>query len=53
MHCTQCRVRNCALGKDISTCADCADYPCTDKLEALWNQLGIPHAKENLEKLRN
>ena len=52
-HCNQCVVRNCAHEKGVTTCADCNDYSCTDKLEALWNQLNIPHAKQTLEKLRN
>jgi hypothetical protein len=53
MHCTQCGVRNCAQEKGVSTCAECAEYPCSDKLEALWNQLDAPKAKKNLESLRN
>ncbi|MHA2108841.1 MAG: DUF3795 domain-containing protein [Candidatus Hodarchaeales archaeon] len=52
-HCTQCAVRNCASEKGMTTCAECNEYPCADKLEALWNQLNVPHAKQTLEKLRN
>ncbi|MFX0015975.1 MAG: DUF3795 domain-containing protein [Promethearchaeota archaeon] len=52
-HCSQCAVRNCSMGKGLTTCAECNDYPCTDKLEALWKQLNIPQAKETLDKLHN
>ena len=53
IHCSQCGVRNCALENGVSTCANCTEYPCSDKLEALWNQLDVPQAKKNLESLRN
>jgi len=52
-HCSKCEVRTCASNKGITTCAECESYPCTDKLQALWNNLNVPHAKENLDKLRN
>ncbi|MFX1285697.1 MAG: DUF3795 domain-containing protein [Promethearchaeota archaeon] len=53
VYCTQCAVRNCGIEKGLTTCADCSDYPYTDKLETLWKQFSIPHAKETLDKLRN
>lgn len=51
-HCSQCAVRSCSSDKGFNTCAECSDYPCEDKLEALWSHLS-PNARENLEKLRN
>ncbi|NHJ02540.1 MAG: DUF3795 domain-containing protein [Candidatus Heimdallarchaeota archaeon] len=52
-HCSQCSVRNCASIKGYNTCADCGDYPCNDKLEALWNQLQSPQAKNTLDSFRD
>ena len=51
--CTECAVRNCAIEKSYNTCADCGDYPCSDKLEVLWKMLNSPQLKETLDKLRN
>ena len=51
-HCNQCGVRNCATEKGVNTCADCGDYPCDDKLQALWKQLNSPDAKKTLDTLR-
>ncbi len=51
--CAECNVRNCAIEKEYDTCADCSEYPCSDKLETLWNNLNITHAKAILDKLRN
>ncbi|MHA2110272.1 MAG: DUF3795 domain-containing protein [Candidatus Hodarchaeales archaeon] len=48
----QCGVRNCATEKGVNTCADCGDYPCDDKLQALWKQLNSPDAKKTLDTLR-
>ncbi|MFX1538298.1 MAG: DUF3795 domain-containing protein [Promethearchaeota archaeon] len=51
--CAKCSVRNCAIEKGYNTCADCGDYPCSDKLETLWKQIDAPQSKETLDKLRN
>lgn len=51
--CAKCSVRNCAIEKGFNTCADCGDYPCSDKLETLWKQLNTPQSKATLDKLRN
>ena len=51
-HCHQCGVRSCAIEKGVNTCAECSEYPCADKLEALWKMLGNPSAKTNLDSLR-
>ena len=50
--CTNCSVRNCGIEKGFNTCADCGDYPCSDKLETLWNQLGTTQSKATLDGLR-
>ena len=50
-HCYKCDVRNCALEKEVNTCADCGEYPCSDKLEVLWKQLNAPNAKKTLDSM--
>ena len=52
-HCSQCGVRVCSSSRGYTTCAECGEYPCEDKLEALWSMLNTPHAKTTLDKLRN
>jgi hypothetical protein len=52
-HCHECNVRKCAIEKGVNTCAECGDYPCADKLEALWKQLNNPKAKEKLDSMQN
>ncbi len=27
-HCTQCKIRNCAIEKGVTTCAECKELPC-------------------------
>ena len=51
-HCHQCGVRNCASGKGMNTCAECGEYPCEDKLQALWKQLNAPNAQKTLDSMR-
>ncbi len=29
-YCRTCKLRNCALGKGLTFCAECADFPCAD-----------------------
>ena len=52
-HCTQCTVRSCSSERGYITCAECVEYPCTDKLETLWSQLKNQSAKKTLDNLRN
>lgn len=49
-HCLKCDVRNCALLKNVTTCADCTDYPC-EKLEKLWKDIHAPQARDVLNAL--
>ena len=51
--CSSCLVRNCAVERELNTCANCVDYPCAEKLEKLWGQIKSPQAKSTLDKLRN
>jgi hypothetical protein len=49
-----CKIRDCAVSKDIPHCGDCDEFPCELLIE--FNNDGIPHhsdAINNLRKLRN
>jgi hypothetical protein len=48
-HCSECKVRLCAVGKGYKTCAECADFGC-EKLA--WFFTNVPGTKERLEALR-
>jgi len=48
-HCRVCGIRACGMEKKVGTCADCADYACT-QLKAFHSL--APHAGRMLEKLR-
>ena len=49
-YCEQmCKIRHCATARHISTCAECADYPCAS-LEEIFNS--VPQAKATLDELR-
>ena len=43
LHCNNCRLYDCAVGRGIAVCAECADYPCSDLKEF---QLGRPHRND-------
>jgi anthranilate/para-aminobenzoate synthase component II len=49
-HCLGCAVRQCAGGRGVRTCADCAEYAC-GKLTEKWGEFpaGLK-AKENLPR---
>jgi hypothetical protein len=48
--CAQCRIRKCATGRHLESCAYCGDYAC-EILKAHW-QLD-PGAQVRLEEIRN
>ena len=48
-YCRECKVRPCAQGRGLGTCAGCGDYPC-DTLAAFLRT--APEAKRNLEAAR-
>jgi hypothetical protein len=49
-YCLKCEIRKCAQGRDLVTCAECADYGCAKLAGFLAN---VPDAKANLEALRS
>ncbi len=49
-HCLVCGIRACGMGKKLSNCAACADYPC-EQLKAFHSI--APHAGRMLEKIRS
>jgi len=49
LHCAECDIRKCGLGRKVKNCALCDDYPC-DKISKFI--AGAPPAKANLEGVR-
>jgi hypothetical protein len=47
--CRECKVRSCAIGKGVESCADCEDFICED-LESLFGIIG-EEAKERLQQI--
>jgi hypothetical protein len=48
-YCGQCPIRACGVERQVTNCADCADYAC-EKLAGFFAQ--APAAKANLEEIR-
>jgi len=47
--CSNCKIRNCALGKGIENCAFCEDYACNELNELFKTD---PGAKSRLDNIR-
>jgi hypothetical protein len=47
--CTQCPIRKCAIERQLHTCAECGDYPCTELQNVFKSD---PAAHSRLEVLR-
>ena len=45
----ECRIRKCAMGRGLDSCARCDDYPC--KLLQKWFE-NVPESRERLEAIR-
>ena len=45
----KCKMRQCCLNKNFTSCIECSDYPCKE-LEFELNN--TPEARENLEKMK-
>ncbi len=50
-HCSECKIRLCALDRGFDTCADCSDYESCQELQNFFKM--VPQAKETLDALRN
>ncbi len=50
-HCAECEIRACAQEKVYETCADCSELEVCPTIEGMHK--AVPHAKENLLKLKN
>ena len=49
-HCAECEIRTCASGRELGTCAPCADYAACAKLAGFFKM--APFAKATLDRLR-
>jgi len=48
-HCKVCEIRNCAIGKNHTSCGICDEYPCP-KLDFIFG--AEPNAKKRLDEIR-
>ena len=48
--CSNCKIRECAIGKGIENCAHCDKYACENLMELFKTD---PRAKTRLDKIRN
>ncbi|MFB3889029.1 MAG: DUF3795 domain-containing protein [Candidatus Bathyarchaeia archaeon] len=49
--CTNCPIRKCCGGKNLSTCGGCAEYDTCEMLNGFFSY-GHQRAKENLDRMR-
>ncbi len=49
--CEPCKIKDCALGKGINSCAECGLFPCETLTQ--FGHDGVPHHQWALENLRN
>ena len=50
VHCFECEMRACAMGRDLANCAHCFDYAC-EKLEGFFGP--APEARTTLDGIRD
>ncbi len=50
VHCRECQLRDCALSKKITHCAQCVDFPCPQITE--FNNDEFAHHSEVIESIR-
>ena len=48
-HCSECKIRACAVARGVVNCAHCADYAC-ETLEGFFSF--VPDARETLDEVR-
>jgi hypothetical protein len=49
-HCSECKIRLCAIERGVADCSACPDYAC-EQLAAFFQM--VPQARVNLDALRN
>ncbi len=49
-HCSECKIRLCAVERGVENCAACPEYAC-EQLSAFFQM--VPQAKTNLDQLRS
>lgn len=47
-HCSECKIRLCAIQREIETCRECSEYPCEILQEFFVH---VPEAKQNLDRM--
>jgi hypothetical protein len=50
--CSECKVRECGLERDVENCSFCDEYAC-EVLDNLWKTINSQEAQEKLDFLRN
>lgn len=58
INCKNCKIRNCAINRNMEHCIDCDDFPCNlyNGLQDFSNQFKLPHLKiisKNLMTIKN
>lgn len=59
INCQNCKIRNCAINRNMEHCNDCNDYPCNifnELIHDFSNQFKLPHLKiipKNLLTIKN
>jgi len=48
--CRDCVLRSCALGKGLTHCAQCSNFPCQELVD--FSNDGLPHHSEVLDNVR-
>lgn len=49
-HCTQCEIRACNIKKNLSSCAECSEYPCEHESFVINNSADAKSFIEDLRK---
>lgn len=47
--CSECAVRNCAIGRNLINCGWCDEYPCAT-LSRYWELFDLPDQRKNLDE---
>ncbi|NLO39258.1 MAG: DUF3795 domain-containing protein [Ruminiclostridium sp.] len=53
INCASCKIRECAMGKEVEHCSECGEYPCSLFGDSQKAQIVLPHLKENQPNLES